>query len=394
MSPLAILALGLAAKIGLFLSGLAVYLCFILLIGGAVIHLFGPAGFGMIANSMYAVTTTEALTTVPLYVLMGEILLRSGSIDALFKQIDKLVGGIRGRQFHMALILSAILGAPAGSGIAVAAMLGRSVMRPMLARGYDPQLTAGVMMGGALLAPIIPPSVLAIIIGTIADVSIADLLISGIIPGIVLTGFYVAVVAFRVWRNPALAPQEVYVRPSGREKLEALARMIPFTLIIVVAVGLIMVDFATASEAAALGVLAALIELILVPQDELARLSARRRRVRHAVRRDPHHHRDCNPARPGAGLHRHRAGARERHRKAQRRPLALVLRPDAAAVRALHLRRPDRDHDDPDPDLRSAHQGDRLRTGMVLDAVSDHHGGRLDHPAVRLHHLRAEGRGA
>ena len=101
---------------------------------------------------------------------------------------------------------------------------------------------------------------LAIIIGTIADVSIADLLISGIIPGIVLTGFYVAVVAFRVWRNPALAPQEVYVRPSGREKLEALARMIPFTLIIVVAVGLIMVDFATASEAAALGVLAALIE--------------------------------------------------------------------------------------------------------------------------------------
>ena len=96
-------------------------------------------------------------------------------------QIDKLVGGVRGRQYHMALTLSAILGAPAGSGIAVAAMLGRSVMRPMVARGYDPQLTAGVMMGGALLAPIIPPSVLAIIIGTIADVSIADLLISGII---------------------------------------------------------------------------------------------------------------------------------------------------------------------------------------------------------------------
>ena len=98
----------------------------------------------------------------------------------------------------MALILSAILGAPAGSGIAVAAMLGRSVMRPMIARGYDKQLTAGVMMGGALLAPIIPPSVLAIIIGTIADVSIADLLISGIIPGIVLTGFYIAIVIVKV----------------------------------------------------------------------------------------------------------------------------------------------------------------------------------------------------
>ena len=98
MNPLTILALGLAVKISLFLSGLAVYLCFILLIGGAIIFLFGPAGFGMIANSMFAVTTTEALTTVPLYILMGEILLRSGSIDALFAYIDKLVGGIRGRQ--------------------------------------------------------------------------------------------------------------------------------------------------------------------------------------------------------------------------------------------------------------------------------------------------------
>ncbi len=260
MNPLTILALGLAVKISLFLSGLAVYLCFILLIGGAIIFLFGPAGFGMIANSMFAVTTTEALTTVPLYILMGEILLRSGSIDALFAQIDKLVGGIRGRQYHMALTLSAILGAPAGSGIAVAAMLGRSVMRPMIRRGYDKQLTAGVMMGGALLAPIIPPSVLAIIIGTIADVSIADLLISGIIPGIVLTFFYILIVVWKVWRNPALAPEETYVAPTRQEKVMALARMIPFSLIIFVSVGLIMVDFATASEAAALGVLAALVE--------------------------------------------------------------------------------------------------------------------------------------
>jgi tripartite ATP-independent transporter DctM subunit len=260
MNPLAILALGLGVKIGLFLSGLAVYLCFILLVGGAVIFLFGPAGFGMIANSMYAVTTTEALTTVALYMLMGEILMRSGSITVLFAQIDKLVGGVRGRQYHMALTLSAILGAPAGSGIAVAAMLGRSVMRPMIARGYDPQLTAGVMMGGALLAPIIPPSVLAIIIGTIADVSISDLLISGIIPGIVLTAFYIGIVIWKVWRNPALAPKEEYVAPSRKEKLEALARMIPFSLIIFVSVGLIMVDFATASEAAALGALAALLE--------------------------------------------------------------------------------------------------------------------------------------
>lgn len=260
MSTLALLSLGLVALVALFLTGLPVYLCFILLIGASVLVLFGEAGFGMIANSIFAVTTTEALTTVPLYVLMGEILMRSGSIDVLFSAIDKLVGGVRGRQYHMTLTLSAILGAPAGSGIAVAAMLGRAVMPPMVKRGYDPALTAGVMMGGALLAPIIPPSVLAIIIGTLANVSIADLLIAGIIPGIVLTVIYVGIVAFKVWLNPALAPQESYEPPSRREKLAALAQMIPFSLIIFVAVGLIMVDFATASEAAALGTLAALIE--------------------------------------------------------------------------------------------------------------------------------------
>jgi tripartite ATP-independent transporter DctM subunit len=270
MSELTILVVGLAVLVALFLSGLPVYLCFILLVGSSVIVIFGDAGFGMIANSIYAVGTTEALTTVPLYILMGEILMRSGSIDVLFASIDKLVGGVRGRQYHMTLTLSAILGAPAGSGIAIAAMLGRSVMPPMVKRGYDPELTAGVMMAGALLAPIIPPSVLAIIIGTLADVSIADLLIAGIVPGIVLTLLYVGVVAWKVRRNPRLAPDEVYVAPSRQERLTALAKMIPFSLIIFVAVGLIMIDFATASEAAALGALAAFVESLYYRRMRLA----------------------------------------------------------------------------------------------------------------------------
>ncbi len=261
MTTILYLALGLGVLVALFLTGLPVYLCFILLVGGSVIAIFGQAGFGMISNSVYAVTTTEALTTIPLFVLMGEILMRSGSIDVLFASIDKLIGRVRGRQYHLALTLSAVLGAPAGSGIAVAAMLGRSVMQPMIKRGYNPELTAGVMMAGALLAPIIPPSVLAIVIGTLVNtVSIADLLIAGIVPGIVLTFIYVGVVAWKVARDPSLAPKEDYVAPGARAKLAALARLIPFTLIIVLSVGLIMFSSVTPSEAAALGTLAALVE--------------------------------------------------------------------------------------------------------------------------------------
>jgi tripartite ATP-independent transporter DctM subunit len=261
VSTLLLLVLGLGVLVALFLTGLPVYLCFILLVGGSIVAIFGQAGFGMIANSIYAVTTTEALTTIPLFVLMGEILMRSGSIDVLFASIDKLIGRVRGRQYHLALTLSAVLGAPAGSGIAVAAMLGRSVMQPMIRRGYDPELTAGVMMAGALLAPIIPPSVLAIVIGTlVTTVSIADLLIAGIVPGILLTFIYISVVAWKVARDPSLAPQEDYVPPSTKERLVALARLIPFTLIIVLSVGLIMFSSVTPSEAAALGTLAALVE--------------------------------------------------------------------------------------------------------------------------------------
>jgi tripartite ATP-independent transporter DctM subunit len=243
-----------------FLTGLPVFLCFILIVGGSVIVLFKSAGFGMFANSIYATATTEALTTVLMFVLMGEILTRSGSVDVLLSSIDKLVGRVRGRQYHMTLALSAILGAPAGSGIAVAAMLGRSVMPGMLRRGYDPELTAGVIMGGALLAPIIPPSVLAIIIGTLADVSISDLLISGIIPGIVLTLVYVGIVIYKVALDPSLAPVETYVKPTTGERLVALARMLPFSLIIFVSIGLIMFDIATPSESGALGALAAFLE--------------------------------------------------------------------------------------------------------------------------------------
>ncbi len=254
----ATLLLFLGLLIGFFLTGLPVYLCFILIVGGAVIVFFGSAGFGMFVNSLYSTATTEALTTVPLFVLMGEILMRSGSVELLFASVDKLIGRVRGRQYHVTLALSAIIGAPAGSGIAIAAMLGRSVMRPMLKRGYDPELTSGVIMGGALLAPIIPPSVLAIIIGTLADVSISDLLLAGIIPGLVLTAMYVGAVIWKINRNPALAPAEEYVPPKPGERLKAILDMVPFSLIIIVSIGLIMFDFATPSESAALGVLAAI----------------------------------------------------------------------------------------------------------------------------------------
>lgn len=263
MSWWEVLVIALVLKMVLVITGMPVYLCFILIVGGAVAMFFGSAGYGMFVNSLYATGTSEALTTIPLFVLMGELLCRSGSIDVLFQAIDKLIGRVRGRQYHMTLILSAILGAPAGSGIAVAAMLGRSVMRPMLARGYDGRLTSSVILAGALLAPIIPPSVLAVIIGTIADVSISALLLAGIVPGLILTLLYIGGVAVQVYRDDSLAPAETYVKYTWAQRGRALLDMVPFSIVIFVSIGLIMLDVATPSEAAALGVVSALLEAAL-----------------------------------------------------------------------------------------------------------------------------------
>jgi len=255
----AVLGAALVVLVALFATGLPVYLCFILIIIFSVLQIFGTAGFGMFVNSIYNTGTTESLTTVALFILMGEILFRSGSIEVLLNSVDKLIGRVRGRQYVLTISLSTILGALSGSGIAVAAMLGRSVMPAMLQRGYDKRLSTGTVLAGALLAPIIPPSILAIIIGTLADVSIGALLIAGVIPGIVLGLIYIAGSLGRVVFNPSLAPNEEYVKSTTMEKLVALGRMAPFSIVIFFVIGLIMLGVATPSESAATGVVAALL---------------------------------------------------------------------------------------------------------------------------------------
>ena len=150
--------------------------------------LLGPAGFGMIANSIYTTSTLGALAAVPLFILMGELLFRSGAMEVLFDSLDRLIGRIRGRQYVLCIVLSAMIGALSGAAMAVAGMLGRSLFPTMRKRGYDLHMSAGTILGGASLDPIIPPSVLAIIIATLAEVSTGKMLIAGVIPGLLLSG--------------------------------------------------------------------------------------------------------------------------------------------------------------------------------------------------------------
>ena len=181
-------------------------------------------------------------------------------MEVLLDSIDKLVGRIKGRQYVLSISLSTVLGALSGSAIAVGAMLGRSLLPIMRERGYDTKLSIGTILAGACLAPIIPPSILAIIVGTLADVSIASLLIAGVLPGLLLAGLFIAACMVKVKIDPSLAPSE----ESGEKinaigKLKAVAGLLPFSVIIFMVMGLIMLGVATPSESAATGVLGAIL---------------------------------------------------------------------------------------------------------------------------------------
>jgi tripartite ATP-independent transporter DctM subunit len=253
---------GIALLLVLLALGVPVFVAFLLLNLAGVLALFGTAGFGLFANSIYNTATTGALTAVPLFIVMGEILFRSGAMEVLFDSLDRVVGKIRGRQYVVCILLSAILGALSGAAIAVAGLLGRSLFPAMRKRGYDTEFSAGTMLAGASLDPIIPPSVLAILVAITAEVSIGSMLIAGIGPGLLLTGMFLVYVLIRVHFNPKLAPDlatDLADRKTAGSALAALARMLPSLFVFFMVMGLIMLGVATPTEAAATGVLGALL---------------------------------------------------------------------------------------------------------------------------------------
>lgn len=169
-----------------------------------------------------------------------------------------------GRLYFLVIALSTIFGALSGSIVAVTAMLGRSVLPSMNQRGYDEGLSITTILSGASLAPIIPPSIVVIILGSLVNVSIAGLLVAGLLPGLLiatLTGLYVWV---RIKRNPKLAPDDTAELGEDSDSIGwILLKCLPFLMVIFSVIGFILLGVATPSEAAASGVVGALITTAL-----------------------------------------------------------------------------------------------------------------------------------
>lgn len=271
------LVLAITALLGLMALGLPIFVAFLIVNILGVGFLFGTRAFGLFANSIYETATSESLVAIPLFILLGEILFRSGSVEVLFRSVNTLIGRVRGRLYVVVIALSAVFGALSGSAVAVAAMLGRSVYPRMTEHGYDRSLSASVILGGASLAPIIPPSLLVVVVGSLVkDVSIASLLIAGIGPGILLSLMMLGHVGLAMWRRPSVAPMDREDAPALtlREAVKAVVSVLPFTIIIVAVMGFILAGVATPSEAAATGVLGAMVVAAIYKRLSFAMLRA------------------------------------------------------------------------------------------------------------------------
>ncbi|NKX42532.1 TRAP transporter large permease subunit, partial [Rhodobacteraceae bacterium R_SAG2] len=264
-----------ASLIVLMLSGAG--LAFVL--GGiaflATATLWGPSALIVTVLNTFETMTSEALMAIPLYVLMAAILQKSRIIDDLYTAMETWFGGVSGGLAIGTVVICTIMAAMTGVvGAAVAAM-GILALPSMLSRGYHPPLALGAICAGGTLGILIPPSVVTIVYAITAQISIGQMFIAGIIPGLILAVGYCSYIWLRVTLNPKLAPKpmEETTIPLS-QKIASLRHLALPAFVILSVLGSIYAGIATPTEAAAVGVLGALLSAIFSGRLQLSSLNA------------------------------------------------------------------------------------------------------------------------
>ena len=242
------LILGSGVWIGLTLSGVAWI--------GMQLFASRPAGDAM-AVTIWGASSSWTLTALPLFVWMGEILFRTRLSQDMFRGLAPWMQSLPGRLLHVNVVGCAIFAAVSGSSAATCATIGKMSLPELKRRGYPEGISVGSLAGAGTLGLLIPPSIIMIVYGVSADVSIAQLFIAGVLPGILLALLFSGYLVVWALLNPGLVPP-ADERMSLRAKLRESRYLIPVILLIVAVLGSIYGGIATATEAAAVGVVGAL----------------------------------------------------------------------------------------------------------------------------------------
>ena len=218
-----------------------------------------PGLIGTVTGAFTSITTFTLLP-VPFFILMGELIFHSGLGLNAVNVLDKWLGNLRGRLSILAIIMGVVIGALSGSTIATCALLGTILLPQMLEKGYSKNMSLGPLMGVGTVDALIPPNALTVVFASLANIDVGQLLIAGIVPGIIMSGLYLAYVILWCHIFPGEAPMYDVPHVPLKEKMMAtLQYLLPLGLIIFMVIGFIFLGVATPTEAAATGTLGSFI---------------------------------------------------------------------------------------------------------------------------------------
>ena len=220
--------------------------------------LFSPLSLTVTAGEVtWSATTSFILVAVPFYVLLGEILLRSGIAERMYNAVVQWVSWLPGGLMHSNIVACALFAAISGSSVATAVTIGTVALGEVRKHKYNERLFLGTIAAGGTLGILIPPSINMIVYGALTDTSIPKLYLAGFVPGILLAGLFMATVFVAcVWR-PEFGGTPI--ETNMRERIRTLPDLLPPLLIFVAVIGSIYAGLATATEAAALGIIASIV---------------------------------------------------------------------------------------------------------------------------------------
>jgi len=240
------------------LTGLPIAFTFLAInIIGVYVYWGGSSGLQQLILSIFESVTFFALLPIPLFLLMGEVLFHSGMGSRMLDALDAFMGRLPGRLSLVAVAGGVVIAVLCGNTWASTAMLGSMLVPDMRKRGYRKPMALGPILGGGALAIIIPPSGLAVVLATLAGISVGGLLIAGLLPGLIMAGFFTIYIIGRCMLQPHLAPSYELRKLSFSERyLPVIKNVLPLGVIVFAVIGLMLLGLATPSESAAFGVMA------------------------------------------------------------------------------------------------------------------------------------------
>lgn len=223
-----------------------------------VLILMGPVGLYMLFSTAYGEVTNYLLIAVPLYIFMANMLGASDLADDLYQAVYAWLGRLRGGLAIGTVVICAVFAAMAGISSVATVAMGLIALPSMLKRGYSKDLAVGCISAGGALGILIPPSIIMIIYGSMAEVSIGQLFMGGVAPGILLAIIYILYIAIRCWLQPALGPGIPHVLSWG-DKIRSLRGVILPLILIGIVLGVIYLGVCTPTESAAIGAAGAIV---------------------------------------------------------------------------------------------------------------------------------------